>query len=261
LPMLTRITLMILVLVVPLSLFCQSGAEDPIIANPNRPTVTDPADITQFGVAEIEYGLTVAKSNQSVDGLLKFAFAKNLELRIPTNTFIHDADQNVSSVGDTGVGVQWRIFHQTKKMPTFAVSYLAIIPTGPDLPGSGEFAHEIKGLVSKDFGKWHVDTNLGYIFLGRPGASGFDHVFVPTLSASHPLKGKWGATAEIWGITRQNATTDGSTSFLVAATYQMRPRLVFDSGMNFGLRGDISRVAFFVGVTYSIFDLYHPSRR
>lgn len=29
---------------------------DSIAANPNRPTVANPADITQYGVVELEYG-------------------------------------------------------------------------------------------------------------------------------------------------------------------------------------------------------------
>src|SRR3979411_458533 len=29
---------------------------DSIVANPNRPTVANPADITQYGVLELEYG-------------------------------------------------------------------------------------------------------------------------------------------------------------------------------------------------------------
>ncbi|MCU1309487.1 MAG: hypothetical protein JWO20_612 [Candidatus Angelobacter sp.] len=239
----------------------QSGPEDPIIANPNRPTVADPADITQFGVAEIEYGFTVAKSNQSLDGLLKFAFAKNLELRIETNTFQRDANQHVLGVGDTGIGIQWRIVHQKKYFPTFSVSYAAKAPTAPDTLGAGDYGHEARVLMSKDFGKSHFDANLSYFFLGRSGAPGFDHSFLPALAWSHPLKGKWATTAEIWGTTHQNASTGGTTSLLAAATYQLKPRLVLDSGMNFGLRGDIPRAAFFVGVTYSIFDLYHPSRR
>ncbi|MCU1305905.1 MAG: hypothetical protein JWN45_600 [Acidobacteriaceae bacterium] len=239
----------------------QSGPEDPIIANPNRPTVTDPADITQFGVAEIEYGFSAAKSNQSFDGLLKFAFARNFELRIGSNTMFHDSDHHKMGVGDTTVGVQWRIVRQKKAVPTIALAYLTKVPTAPVTFGSGKFDHEIKALFSKDFGKWHVDTNLGYVFLKRPDSAGYDHLFIPTLAFSHPVKGKWGATAEIWGVTHQNANIRGTTSLLAAATYQMRPRLVFDSGMNFGIRGDEAPATFFIGVTYSIFDLYHPSRR
>jgi hypothetical protein len=239
----------------------QSDAQDPIIANPNRPTVTDPADITQFGVVEIEYGFSAAKRGQTLDGLLKFAFARNLELRIGTNTFFHDSDQHDAGVGDTTVGVQWRIVRQKKTVPTIALAYLAKVPTAPVTFGTGKFDHEVKALFSKDFGKLHMDTNLGYVFLKRTDTPGYDHIFIPTLAFSRPVKGKWGATAEVWGITHQNASIQGTTSFLAAAAYQMRPRLVLDSGMNFGLRGDIPRAAFFVGVTYSIFDLYHPSRR
>jgi hypothetical protein len=255
-----RLIFLIFLLLNVQSALAQSSAEDPIVANPNRPTVADPADITQFGVAEIEYGFTVAKSNQSLDGLLKFAFARDLELRIETNSFQRDANQHVAGVGDTGVGIQWRIVHQEKYVPTFSVSYATKAPTAPDTLGSGDYGHEMRVLFSKDIGKSHFDANLSYFFLGRSGAPGFDHSFLPALAWSHPLKGKWATTAEIWGTTHENASTKGTTSLLAAVTYQARPRLVLDSGMNFGLRGDIPRAALFVGVTYSIFDLYHRSR-
>jgi len=256
-----RLILVLFVLVMVPCVFAQSGAEDPIVANPNRPTVADPADISQFGVLEIEYGFSVAKGKQAFDGLLKFAFAKDLELRIETNTFEHIADQHIAGVGDTGVGVQWRVIHQKKYFPTFSVSYATKAPTSPDTLDAGDFGHEFRVLMSKDIGKSHFDANLSYFLLGRSAAPGFDHSFLPALAWSHPLKGKWGTTAEIWGSTHENESTKGTTSILAAATYQLRPRLVLDSGMNFGLRGDIPRAAFFVGVTYSIFDLYHHSRR
>ncbi|MCU1283659.1 MAG: hypothetical protein JWO13_9 [Acidobacteriales bacterium] len=105
------------------------SSQDPIVANPNRPTVADPADITQFGVAEIEYGFSADRSGQSSDGLLKFAFAKDLELRIESNTFIHDSDQRLHGIGDTGVGLQWRVVHQSKRVPTISLLYAAKVPT------------------------------------------------------------------------------------------------------------------------------------
>src|SRR2546421_99223 len=40
----------------PLSAQCPDKPKDGIVANPNRPTVADPADITQYGVLEVEYG-------------------------------------------------------------------------------------------------------------------------------------------------------------------------------------------------------------
>src|SRR5438128_2541460 len=132
-----RTFFLIFVLMAPLSALAQTLDEEPIVANPNRPTVADPADITQFGVAEIEYGFSVAKSNQSLDGLLKFAFAKDLELRIETSTFQNDSDQHARGVGDTGVGLQWRAVLQGKLVPTISFLYAAKMPTAPDLLGTG----------------------------------------------------------------------------------------------------------------------------
>src|SRR6476646_9976900 len=56
----------------------QTGCySDSIVANPNRPTVANPADITQYGVLELEYGFDRLWSENSVEetsigGLLKF---------------------------------------------------------------------------------------------------------------------------------------------------------------------------------------------
>jgi len=36
--------------------YADSTAASPIAAHPNRPTVANPADITQYGVLELEYG-------------------------------------------------------------------------------------------------------------------------------------------------------------------------------------------------------------
>ena len=57
---------------------------DSIAANPNRPTVANPADITQYGVLELEYGWDQVWPEQSVQqtsfgGLLKFGMLCDVE--------------------------------------------------------------------------------------------------------------------------------------------------------------------------------------
>ena len=57
-----------------------------IAANPNRPTVANPADITQYGVLELEYGWDrlwpeEGVQQTSVGGLLKFGMLCDVELR------------------------------------------------------------------------------------------------------------------------------------------------------------------------------------
>src|SRR5438445_11985893 len=66
---------------------------DSIAANPNRPTVANPADITQYGVLELEYGWATAwpqgMANQSsLGGLLKFGLLCDVELRWYTTSFL-----------------------------------------------------------------------------------------------------------------------------------------------------------------------------
>src|SRR5689334_14182775 len=54
---------------------CPPAVPGIIVANPNRPTVANPADITQFGVLELEYGFAHAQvpfhqHQNNLEGLL-----------------------------------------------------------------------------------------------------------------------------------------------------------------------------------------------
>ena len=65
---------------------------DSIVANPNRPTVANPADITQYGVLEVEYGwdrfwTEEDSRRKSVGGLVKFGMLCDVELRWGTTSF------------------------------------------------------------------------------------------------------------------------------------------------------------------------------
>src|SRR5664279_1460318 len=66
---------------------------DSMVANPNRPTVANPADITQYGLMELEYGYDrvwprdTAYQN-SLGGLLKFGLLCDVELRWNTTSFL-----------------------------------------------------------------------------------------------------------------------------------------------------------------------------
>src|SRR5438552_14749239 len=70
---------------------------DSIAANPNRPTVANPADITQNGVLELEYGWDrlwpgERVQQRSVGGLLKFGMLCDVELRWNTTSFLSQTD-------------------------------------------------------------------------------------------------------------------------------------------------------------------------
>src|ERR1700692_1739715 len=67
------------------SIAANSIAANSIAANPNRPTVANPADITQYGVLELEYGWDrlwpgLGVQQTSVGGLLKFGMLCDVEV-------------------------------------------------------------------------------------------------------------------------------------------------------------------------------------
>jgi hypothetical protein len=236
----------------------QSQSADEITAVPNRPTFSTTAEAVQRGVLEVEYGLEAADGHQNINGLIKFGIFENLELRFANNPFERDA--GASGLGDSGAGFKYRVISQKGMLPTFSILYTASFSTSTGTPGIGAMGQGVDVLVSKDFGKHHFDFNEGVRFLGRPGIGGYDRNYFTAFDYSHPLPGKWGYAAEVAGFSRANAATPASMFVLLAATYNVKSRLVLDTGEYTAVYGSFPRVTFFAGVTYSIADLYHARR-
>ena len=81
------------------------------------------------------------------------------------------------------------------------------------------------------------------------------------LAFSHPIYKKLQFTGEFYGNIRFNNGAPAFADGLWALTYAITPRLVIDSGIDHAL----SSVApfhrrYFVGVTYSIADIYRTMR-
>src|SRR5437667_1690471 len=235
----------------------QLNSQDEITAVPNRPTVSTTAQPVQPGVLETEWGVDAAASHQDIDGLLKFGVSKNFELRFTNNPFT--TDSGTHGVGDTALGFKYRVTQDSDHAPSIALMYMAKLPTAGDVLGSGEADHAFTLLVSKDLGKHHFDFNLVANILGRP-QGGFDRSYLNALAWSHPLRGKWGATAEISGNTSPNRFTPGNAQFIASGTYTPRSSVVLDFGMMGRITGNIPDAMFVAGVTYSIADLYRHHR-
>ena len=243
---------------------------DSMAANPNRPTVANPADISQYGVLELEYGLdrlwpAAGVHQTSTGGLLKFGLLCDVELRWNTTSFLSqtDASGTHSGFGDNWLGPQIRIYKQTKRAPTLALSYAVKIPSASvrEGLGSGRVDHSFTFLASKDIHQFHFDFNATEFLVGRQGSSGFDKNQQLNLAFSHALHGKLQFTGEFYGDTQLNAFTPGFASSLWALTYTVVPKLVLDGGFEAGLTAGGPHRHAFVGATYSIANLYPGWRR
>jgi len=238
---------------------------DSIAANPNRPTVANPADITQYGVLELEYGWDrlwpgVGVRQTSVGGLLKFGMLCDVELRWNTTSFLSQTDASGThrSFGDNWLGPQIRVYRQTRRVPTLAFSYAVKIPSASTEAGlgTGRVDHQLTFLASKDIMHFHCDFNASQFLIGRPNASGFDRNQQLNLAFSHFIYRSLQFTGEFYGQTELNQTSPAFASTLWALTYTVFPRLVIDGGFESGLTSGAPRLHVFVGATYSIANLY-----
>jgi hypothetical protein len=243
---------------------------DTIAANPNRPTVTNPAHVTQYGVLELEYGWDRTWPEEgihqtSIGGLLKFGMLCDIELRWNTTSFLSQTDAGGTSrtFGDNWLGTEIRVHRQTKRLPTMAFSYAFKIPSASTENGlgTGRVDHSFTWGASENIAHFNFDFNLTQFLIGRPTASGFDENQLMAIAFSHAIHGGLQFAGEFYGETRLNQTTPGFASSLWALTYTIAPRLVIDGGFEAGLTSGGPHRHVFVGVTYSIANLYPGWRR
>ncbi len=248
----------------------QSIAANPIAAHPNRPTVANPADITQYGVLELEYGWDRAwpqasMQQTSAGGLLKLGMLCDVEVRWNTTSLVSQTDPSGTrrSVGDNWLGPQIRFYRQTGRTPTLAFSYAIKIPSASteDGFGTGRTDHAFTFLASKDIKRFHFDFNVSEFLIGRPDTSSFDKNQQVNLAFSRAIHSGLEITGEVYGDTRLNQVTPGFVSSPWALTYTVLPRLVIDGGIEVGLTSGGPHRHAFVGATYSIANLYLAWRR
>jgi hypothetical protein len=243
---------------------------DSIVANPNRPTVANPADITQYGALELEYGWDRTWPEEgvhqtSLGGLLKFGLLCDVELRWTTTSFLSQTDATGThrGFGDNWIGPQVRVHKQTKRLPTLSFSYAVKIPSASteDALGTGRVDHSFGFLASKDIAGVHFDFNATHYWIGRESSSGFDPNDQLNLAFSRTIRGGLGLTGEFYGDTQLNRTTPSFVSSLWALTYTINPRLVMDGGFEGGLTSGGPHRHVFAGFTYSIGNVYPGWRR
>ncbi len=254
----------------------QTGCSaDSMVANPNRPTVANPADITQYGVLELEYGWDRVWPQEgvhqtSLGGLLKFGLLCDIELRWTTTSFLSqtDATGTHQGFGDNWIGPQIRFYKQTKRVPTLAFAYATKIPSAPseDGLGTGRVDHAFTFLASKDIANFHFDFNVTRFLIGRENVPGFDQPAFDqnnqlNLAFSRAIRGPLQFTGEFYGNSQLNRETPSFVSSLWALTYTVTPRLVIDGGFEAGLTSNGPHRHAFAGFTYSIVNFYPGSRR
>jgi hypothetical protein len=236
--------------------FAQSEAPDEPAANPGRPTVSTPATLTPAGYLQFETGVLGAghspefSSRKSFNETMKLSLAPRLELLAASEPVVHytSTGRTANGVAEVFLGAQAVLTSGEGAKPTVAVSYFHRAYDGgvPELD-FGSPANSALLLASSDVKGFHYDANAMFneVIDGpvrRPQLG-------QSLSISHPLKGNFTLSGEIWHFT-QPFLRGHAVGNLWAVSYAARKTLVFDGGFNRGLTGTSTRWEAFLGFTY-----------
>jgi hypothetical protein len=225
-------------------------------ANPGRPTVSTPATLTPVGYVQFETGILGAthspefSSRFAPNETIKFSVTPRLEFLAAGEPVAHYRAEGYTGtkVADIFVGAQAVINHGEGAKPTVAVSYFHRAYDG----GAPEFdfgspTNSSLLLASADVKGFHYDANAMLTELAQANIRRAQ--FGQSLTISHPLKGKFTLSGEIWHFT-QPFLRSNAVGNLWALSYAARKTLVLDAGFNRGLTATSTRWEIFAGFTY-----------
>ena len=235
-----------------------SYAQDIPAANPGRPTVSTPATLTPVGYLQFENGALYATNSQEFANQLglsqvtKLTVAPRLQLLTNWQPIAYtNADRDHTWLpGDISLGAQAVLLPGEKAKPTISAGYFARVREGtsPNIDIGG-YTQSALLLVSTDLGSFHIDTNA----ILNEQRDDDSHVRRPqlgeTISISHNISKKIDISGELWHFS-QPLTHGNCAGNLWAASYTLRPNLVFDTGFNHGLTSTSTQWEAFAGFTY-----------
>jgi len=235
----------------------------------SRPTVSSATDVTRCGTVELEYGverqwLGNQTTHSDFSGGLRFGLAPNLDFHWFAGNYLSTSDAfgTRTGYGDNWFGLKYRLLKQSRRRPSLGLLYQAKAPTGNFVAGmsSGEVDHSLAVLVSKDVRRFHFDFNVIPQLIGQPAGAGFAHNLGFAWSTRLPVTKRLTLVAEPYGYTSGTTPAPGFSSIMAGCSYQVRPRLYLDGGMDFGTTTYAPHQRVFGGITFALANVYSMVR-
>jgi hypothetical protein len=247
-------TAVILAAFIPRSM-AQAPIDDPI-ANPARPTVSNPATLTPVGYLQFETGILGATDSPEFatryewNEVVKLAVSRRLEFVEESEPLVHYTVDGITANGSAEIflGAQAVLMPGEAAKPTLAVSYSRRFYDGgaPELDvGSPRNSSVL--YASADVKGFHYDANA--IFNEVLAGPIHRLQFGQTLSISHPIPKGFAISGEVWRFT-QPFLRSNAVGNLWALSYTARRNLVFDGGFEKGLTNTSTHWEAFGGFTY-----------
>jgi len=231
-------------------------APDPHAAQPERPTVATHAGTVAPGWIEIEFGGEFDRYADDSHGggtsiVTKIGLTSHAQLSL-FGFAVRPPGNGSLGVGETGVGVKWRLGDEVPVLGRFAILPSVKIPTGSASRGTGTGTTDASLLFisSHELGPMALDINAGYTRRSGDESTAPRSATVWTVSFGGPAVGAVGWVAELYGFPRTSgpAGQDRIVAVLVGPTLAVRRWLVLDGGVIVPVTGPQAHAAYFGGV-------------
>lgn len=208
-----------------------------------RPLGTDDAGTVEKGKLQIETALDLTRQDnhdRTIAPAISFGYGllENLDVGVGTAYLFHRPKHGENEVGlaDTELKLKYRFLEEKMGSPAFALSAAMKFPTASEKKGlgSGKADLTFNTIFTKNLSKrWVVHLNLGYTFVGEPGA---DNEFNYSAAAQFVLSDRWCLVGEIGGVNNLNGhKRDDPLSGLLGVYYLFRDDIVWDLGVEIGM--------------------------
>lgn len=224
-------------------------------ATPYRPTVSNPAELSEPGWLELELGWQRIRGGSDIQRdsqplTAKLAFSEDWGVLVSTEAGVRRTDLDdisYTGVGDTTLLLKHRIGGESEKSGAWGVEAGYKEPTAKDTIGSGKKDYLVNLIYSVDgFGN-RLDLNLNGTHIGAINEGEGRTQYGWAAALSRGLDDYWTVFGELSGTYRR--ATPAFTQFLAGASYNVSKRVVVDAGAARGLSSVSQDWTAFVGIT------------
>jgi outer membrane putative beta-barrel porin/alpha-amylase len=240
-------------------------AVDPRTVQPERPTVATHAHTVAPGYFELETGIEGDRASGGArtyfaPSVLKIGLASHVQLNVIA-PFVFAGQGQSSGIGDTGLGLKWRLLDDSPILGDFALLPAIKFPTGSlqNGTGTGTTDWSLTAISSYDIHGVSLDLNVGYTRIGAQGGHA-SSAALWTTSFGIPLVGDLGWQLELFGYPTIDGSGNPSTvAVLMGPSYRVTRIFNLDAGFISPIRGRQPN-AIFAGLVWNLGSLTsHPT--
>jgi hypothetical protein len=252
-----RFVCVLLVVAAPLAAQ-DTASTDPRAVQPERPTVATHAHTVAPGYFELETGVEGDRASGGTrtffaPSVLKIGLASHVQLNVIA-PFVFAGQGQSSGIGDTGLGLKWRLLDDHAILGDFALLPAVKFPSGSlqNGTGTGTTDWSITAISSYDIHGVSLDLNLGYTHIGAQAGNAASSSALWTTSFGIPLVGDLGWQLEFFGYPTIDGSGNPSTvAALMGPSYRVSRIVNLDLGFISPIRGRQPN-AIFAGLVWNL---------